>query len=83
MTTSEFIVCELLGCGLLDIEELFGKLTETDYFSNAVEDCKMRGVGVSAGAGSGKVQFTRLSVMFSVMMSNSTRTSISLIPMFP
>lgn len=50
MTTSDFIVCQLLGCGELDIDALFGKLTETDYFSDAVDDCKMNGFEISAGA---------------------------------
>lgn len=37
MTTAEYIVCELLGCGQLDIEPMFGTMTETGVFADAME----------------------------------------------
>ena len=49
MTTSDYIVCEILGCGESDIEPLFGTLTDGDYFSDAVEFCKSEGIELWAG----------------------------------
>ena len=43
MTTSEYIVCELLKCGELDIETMFGTITDNDLFSEALEDLKAFG----------------------------------------
>ena len=43
MATSEFIVCKLLGCGELDIETMFGTITDNDLFSEALEDLKAFG----------------------------------------
>ena len=39
MTTAEFIVCELMGCGQLDIEACFGKMDD-NILANAISCCK-------------------------------------------
>ncbi|MBR6401853.1 MAG: hypothetical protein IKS48_00550 [Eubacterium sp.] len=39
MTTAEFIVCELMGCGQMDIESCFGKMDD-DILVNAISRCK-------------------------------------------
>lgn len=48
MTTAEFIVCRLLHCGEWDIEELFDKLTSSEYFSNAVDELKAQRIELTA-----------------------------------
>ena len=40
MTTAEAIVCNVLSCGTLDIETMFGSMTENDLFSNALDRAK-------------------------------------------
>lgn len=35
MTTAEFIVCNVLGCGELDIETMFGEMTDSGLFYDA------------------------------------------------
>ncbi len=40
MTTAEVIVCNILSCGTLDIETMFGTMTENDLFSNALSRAK-------------------------------------------
>ncbi len=39
MTTAEFIVCELMGCGQMDIESCFGTMDD-DILRNAISRCK-------------------------------------------
>ena len=39
MTTSEFIVCEILGCGQYDIESCFGSMDD-DILTGAIKHCK-------------------------------------------
>ena len=49
MTTAEFIVCEILGCGQMDIESCFGNMDD-EIFSNAVRTCKDEFGTLDAGA---------------------------------
>lgn len=39
MTTAEFLVCELMGCGQYDIESCFGNMDD-DILINAIKRCK-------------------------------------------
>lgn len=50
MTTAEFIVCKLLGCGCYDINTLFDKMTSSEYFSNAVDELKSQNIELTAGS---------------------------------
>ena len=49
MTTAEFIVCEILGCGQLDIESCFGDMND-DILIGAIERCKDEFGTYDAGA---------------------------------
>ena len=49
MTTAEFIVCEILGCGQLDIESCFGNMDD-EILGNAIERCKNEFGTYDAGA---------------------------------
>ena len=49
MTTAEFIVCEILGCGQLDIESCFGSMDD-DILINAIKSCKKEFGIYDAGA---------------------------------
>ena len=49
MTTAEFIVCEILGCGQLDIESCFGDMDDS-ILGNAIERCKDEFGTLDAGA---------------------------------
>ena len=39
MTTAEFILCNIIGCGELDIESCFGNMDDS-ILGNAIERCK-------------------------------------------
>lgn len=49
MTTAEYIVCELLGCGQLDIESCFGNMDDS-ILGNAIKRCKDEFGTYDAGA---------------------------------
>ena len=49
MTTAEFIVCEILGCGQLDIESCFGNMDD-DILIDAIKTCKDEFGTYDAGA---------------------------------
>lgn len=50
MTTAEYIVCILMDCGELDIETMFGTITESDLFSEAVNNLRNMQVPLTASA---------------------------------
>ena len=39
MTTAEFMLCEIIGCGEYDIKYLFDKMDD-DILSNAIKSCE-------------------------------------------
>lgn len=43
MTTSEYIVTQILHCGILDIETMFKTITDNDLFYDAFHDLKDNG----------------------------------------
>ena len=45
MTTAENIVCNVLNCGELDIETMFGKMTESGLFYDAYKSLVDMGCG--------------------------------------
>ena len=49
MTTAEYIVCELLGCGQYDIESCFGSMDD-DILINAIKRCRDEFGTLDAGA---------------------------------
>lgn len=50
MTTAEFLVCELLACGELDINFMFDRLTDTDFVTKALQDLKDCGAEINANS---------------------------------
>ena len=49
MTTAELIVCEILGCGQLDIESCFGGMDD-EILVDAIDRCKNEFSTLNAGA---------------------------------
>ena len=50
MTTSEFIVCNVLSCGECDIEFMFDKMTESGLFYDAFKEMKDNGCNITANS---------------------------------
>lgn len=50
MTTAEFLACELLACGKLDIDFMFDKLTDSDFITKALQDLKDGGAEINANS---------------------------------
>lgn len=49
MTTAEFILSNIIGCGELDIESCFGSMDD-EILSNAIDECKNEFGSIDCGA---------------------------------